>query len=93
MVDGILLLQREAHVGIALKMLLMEGSTFHHLLGKWALQVHEVAQHLIVGLAWKEDLAGEELIYHAAHAPDIHGMICNKNESSTIMSNARWNLQ
>ena len=80
MVDGIFLFQREAHVGVALKVLLMELSAPDHLLREGPLHIHEMSQHLIIGLAWEEDLAREEFIDHTADAPDVHGVICIQHQ-------------
>ena len=84
MVDGIFLFQREAHVGVALKVLLMELSAPDHLLREGPLHIHEMSQHLIIGLAWEEDLAREEFIDHTADAPDVHGVICIQSATFTV---------
>lgn len=75
-VYGVFLFQRKTHVGVALKVLLMEGAALDHLLGERPLQIHEAPQHLIVGLTREQDLAGEELIDHTANTPNVHGVVC-----------------
>ncbi len=57
-----------------------EGSLLQHLLREGPLDVHDQLQHFIVGLAWEQDLASEQLINDRAHAPDIQGMICSTRQ-------------
>ena len=53
-----------------------ESTLFEHLLGEGALHIHDQLQHLIVGLAWEQDLASEQLVDDTTHTPDVQGMVC-----------------
>lgn len=77
MIYGVFLFQRKTHVGVALKVFLMESAALDHLLGERPLQIHEAPQHLIVGLTREQDLAGEELIDDTANTPDVHRVVYN----------------
>jgi len=49
---------------------------FQHLLGERPLDVHHELQHLVVGVAWEQNLAREQLIQHTTHTPHVHGEVC-----------------
>ncbi len=57
-----------------------KGSLLQHLLGEGPLDIHDQLQHFIVGLAWEQNLASEQLIDDRAHAPDIQGVICSTRQ-------------
>ena len=56
-------------------MVVLEKTLLDHLVGHLALQVHHQLQHVIVGLAGEEDLAGVELVDGAGRAPEIDGIV------------------
>lgn len=57
-----------------------ESSFLQHLLGERPLDVHDQLQHFVVGLAWEQDLASEQLIDDRPHAPDVQGVICSTRQ-------------
>mmetsp|Transcript_14369 Transcript_14369/g.43393 ORF Transcript_14369/g.43393 Transcript_14369/m.43393 type:complete len:302 (+) Transcript_14369:1525-2430(+) len=65
----------EAHGRVVIEVLARECPLAQHLLWKRALDVHHDLQHLVVGAARKEDLAGEKLVQDTSHAPHVHRIV------------------
>lgn len=63
------LVREEIAVGV--KVLLLEGAFSDHLVGKFAFQVHEILQHLVVGIAREHDFARVQLVNRAASRPHV----------------------
>lgn len=82
--DRVLLLQREAHVGVVLKVLVRKGRLLEHLLGEGPLDVHHELEHLVVGAPREQDLARVQLVDDAAHAPHVHGMLCAAHPAAQL---------
>ncbi len=76
--DWVLLLQGKAHVGVVLEVLVDELAALQHLLGECPFDVHHELEHFVVGAAGEQNLAREELVDDAAHAPHVHRVICTR---------------
>lgn len=57
----------------------LHGS-FDQLVGEPALNLHEAPQHVVVGVAWKHDLARVELVETARNGPQVDGIVVLETE-------------
>ena len=57
------------------KVLVLEHALPNHLVGHFPFQIHHVLQHVIVGLASKQDASCVQFVDGAAYRPQVDGVV------------------